>query len=87
MLARFSFEYLHVPWTDPQELHGIGQYAADAYWMFCRGRWQQVDPADKDLRRYRDWLQQTGGEGAGLQRESLSEVLAAPAGASKTDHS
>eukprot|EP00967_Tisochrysis_lutea_P149712 scaffold288368_cov21-Tisochrysis_lutea.AAC.1 len=62
-------------WTDPQELHGIGQYAADAYWMFCRGRWQQVDPADKDLRRYRDWLQQTGGEGAGLQVCVCARVL------------
>lgn len=46
--------------TDPRDLHGIGQYAADAYSIFCRGRWRDVQPEDKDLRRYRDWLESTG---------------------------
>ncbi len=27
-----------VQWQDPAELYGIGKYASDAYWMFCRGR-------------------------------------------------
>ena len=56
-------------WTSPLQLHGIGQYAADAYFMFCRGQWEQVDPADKDLRKYHQWLRETGGQGSGLQRE------------------
>ena len=29
-------------WTTPLQLHGIGQYATDAYFIFCRGLWQQV---------------------------------------------
>lgn len=52
---------LPLQWTDPMELHGIGQYGSDAYWMFCRGRWRETEPADKDLRRYREWLMTTGG--------------------------
>ena len=63
---------LCVQWTSPLQLHGIGQYAADAYWMFCRGQWRQVDPADKDLRKYHDWLTETDGQGSGLQREPCS---------------
>lgn len=55
-------------WTCPTQLHGIGRYAADAYYIFCRGKWREVEPDDKDLRRYRDWLAGTGGAGAGLQR-------------------
>lgn len=57
-------------WTCPTELHGIGKYAADAYYMFCRGLWREVDPLDKDLKRYKEWLGSTGGLGAGLQRAS-----------------
>lgn len=52
---------IHTQWSDPRELHGIGQYAADAYWIFCRGAWRDVHPADKDLKKYRQWLQDTGG--------------------------
>ncbi len=63
-------------WSDPRELHGIGQYGADAYLLFCRGRWLEVQPADKDLRRYHEWLRSTGGLGQGLERESLEAVLA-----------
>ena len=29
-------------WTSPVQLHGVGQYGADAYFMFCRGQWQQA---------------------------------------------
>lgn len=47
-------------WTDPRELHGMGQYAADAYFMFCRGQWQQLQPEDKDLKRYHVFLAETG---------------------------
>ncbi|MEW5306497.1 MAG: hypothetical protein WDW36_008956 [Sanguina aurantia] len=73
-LRRFSREYAHTQWTCPKQLHGIGQYAADAYNMFCRGQWQGPAPADKDLRRYHEWLVSTGGLGSGLQRESMAEL-------------
>jgi methyl-CpG-binding domain protein 4 len=67
MFKRFSQEYLEKEWTDPQELHGIGQYAADAYYIFCRGEWRdRAKPADKDLLKYFLWLQQTDGLGTGL---------------------
>ncbi|GFH14949.1 uncharacterized protein HaLaN_11092, partial [Haematococcus lacustris] len=74
-LVRFSSEYVSKQWHDPRELHGIGQYGADAYAIFCRGRWREVEPADKDLRAYKAWLQQTDGFGAGLERETLSHLL------------
>ncbi|GLC61884.1 hypothetical protein PLESTB_001814400 [Pleodorina starrii] len=74
-LVRFSDEFMNKQWTCPSQLHGVGRYAADAYLMFCRGRWREVQPEDKDLRRYRDWLQATGGEGSGLDREDLAAVL------------
>ena len=38
----------------------MGQYAADAYFMFCRGQWQQLQPEDKDLKRYHVFLAETG---------------------------
>lgn len=63
-------------WTTPQQLHGIGQYAADAYYIFCRNQWRKRQPPqDKDLLKYYEWLRLTGGEGTGCQRE----IFAAPA--------
>ena len=61
-------------WLDPIELHGIGQYASDAYFMFCRGNWQDVEPTDKDLLKYQRWLRSTGGEGTGLERDVMPIV-------------
>ncbi|MEW5316422.1 MAG: hypothetical protein WDW38_007797 [Sanguina aurantia] len=60
-IRRFSQEYVHTQWTCPKQLHGIGQYAADAYNIFCRGQWQGPAPADKDLRKYHEWLVSTDG--------------------------
>ena len=59
-------EYLETDWRCPSELYGIGKYAADAYAIFCQGRWRETKPEDKDLARYRDWLEATGGLGTGL---------------------
>ncbi|KAK9816537.1 hypothetical protein WJX72_001655 [[Myrmecia] bisecta] len=77
-IQRFSHEFLTKQWVNPMELHGIGQYAADAYYIFCRGEWESVQPTDKDLLRYHEWLKSTGGQGTGLQRDvapALSPVL------------
>ncbi|KAL0050061.1 hypothetical protein WJX82_003674 [Trebouxia sp. C0006] len=77
-IKRFSQEYLEAEWLDPIELHGIGQYASDAYFMFCRGNWQDVDPSDKDLLRYQQWLHSTGGEGNGLERDVIPHAADLP---------
>lgn len=42
---------------------GVCRYAADAYAIFCEGRWREVNPEDHMLRKYRDWLH---GEGEGV---------------------
>lgn len=57
-------------WNSPKELHGVGQYGADAYHIFCRGDWRSVTPTDKDLLRYHQWLTETGGLGTGLMRDA-----------------
>lgn len=36
-----------------------------------RGRWRDTTPDDKDLIRYRDWLQQNDGQGMGLSRDEM----------------
>lgn len=63
-------------WMDPKELHGVGQYAADAYNIFCRGDWRSVSPTDKDLLKYHQWLMETNGEGSGLLRETEPQLCA-----------
>ena len=65
---------LGVQWKDPLELHGIGQYAADAYFIFCRGDWRDVKPADKDLLKYSNWLHETDGLGNGLERDKPPDL-------------
>ncbi|KAF3782714.1 Methyl-CpG-binding domain protein [Nymphaea thermarum] len=56
ILQRFSFEYATTGWTHVTELHGIGKYAADAYAIFCTGRWMDVRPNDHMLNKYWDFL-------------------------------
>ena len=67
-LQTMSREYLEKDWESPEELYGLGKYAADAYFIFCRGLWREVQPEDKDLLKYKDWLESTGGLGTGLTR-------------------
>ena len=38
-VVRLSREFLSPTWKDPRELFGVGEYAADAYWIFVRGIW------------------------------------------------
>ena len=57
-------------WTDPRQLHGMGQYAADAFNLFCRNKWRDMQaPQDKDLLQYYQWLVDTDGQGCGYERE------------------
>ncbi|KAL5570253.1 hypothetical protein UlMin_026828 [Ulmus minor] len=56
MIQRFSHEYLEENWTHVTQLHGIGKYAADAYAIFCTGKWERVKPTDHMLNYYWDFL-------------------------------
>ena len=68
-------------WTDPRQLHGMGQYAADAFNLFCRNKWKEMKaPQDKDLLQYYTWLVKTNGLGCGYERE----VFAMPSNSQST---
>lgn len=60
MIQQFSREYLSDDWTHVTQLHGIGKYAADAYAIFCTGKWRQVTPNDHMLNNYWKFLQKRG---------------------------
>ena len=55
-LKRFSKEYMTKKWSTPKELFGCGKYADDAWRIFCRGDWKDVDPQDHALNKYHEWL-------------------------------
>ncbi|CAI9117214.1 OLC1v1018563C1 [Oldenlandia corymbosa var. corymbosa] len=61
MIQRFSQEYLGEGWTHVTQLHGIGKYAADAYAIFCTGKWDRVIPSDHMLNRYWNFLREDYG--------------------------
>ena len=67
-VARTFLVVCLLQWQCPMELYGVGKYAADAYYMFCRGEWHALQPDDKDLTAYHEWLKATGGLGTGLTR-------------------
>ncbi|KAF5202278.1 Methyl-cpg-binding domain protein 4-like protein [Thalictrum thalictroides] len=56
MVQRFSQEYLEDGWTHVTQLHGVGKYAADAYAIFCTGKWDRVKPVDHMLNKYWEYL-------------------------------
>ncbi|KEH17158.1 putative DNA glycosylase [Medicago truncatula] len=55
-LQRLSREYLAGTWTYVTELHSVGKYAADAYAIFCTGKWDEVVPDDHKLNKYWNFL-------------------------------
>lgn len=59
-IPRLSQEYLGNTWTHVTQLHGIGKYAADAYAIFCTGKWDQVHPNDHMLTKYWEFLHANG---------------------------
>ncbi|XP_075635687.1 uncharacterized protein LOC142607907 isoform X2 [Castanea sativa] len=52
MIQRLSREYLGESWTHVTQLHGV----ADAYAIFCTGKWDQVRPNDHMLNHYWKFL-------------------------------
>lgn len=55
-LIRFSQEWSSTEWSEPRELHGIGQYGQDSWDIFIRGD-LAVHPRDKKLKMYIEWAQ------------------------------
>ncbi|MED6106765.1 hypothetical protein PIB30_007425 [Stylosanthes scabra] len=72
MLKRFSEQYLKDDWTHVTQLHGVGKYGADAYAIFCTGKWDRVTPTDHMLNRYWEFLHQT--HGMGHHNKELDEI-------------
>ncbi|XP_060192914.1 methyl-CpG-binding domain protein 4-like protein [Lycium barbarum] len=62
-IQRLSQEYLGKTWTHVTQLHGIGKYAADAYAIFCTGKWDRVHPNDHMLTKYWEFLHEIHGNG------------------------
>ena len=59
-LIQMSKDYMQKDWKDnPEVLYGIGKYASDAYRIFCKGEWQQVDPKDGALVNYHNFLKKS----------------------------
>ncbi|KAK9997784.1 hypothetical protein SO802_017387 [Lithocarpus litseifolius] len=56
MIQRLSREYIGESWIHVTQLHGVGKYAADAYAIFCTGKWDQVRPNDHMLNHYWKFL-------------------------------
>ncbi|KAK9140453.1 hypothetical protein Scep_010134 [Stephania cephalantha] len=56
MIQQLSQEYLGQNWTHVTQLHGVGKYAADAYAIFCTGKWERLKPTDHMLNKYWDYL-------------------------------
>ncbi|KAK4253146.1 hypothetical protein QN277_010752 [Acacia crassicarpa] len=59
-LKLFSLQYTEDTWTHITELHGVGKYAANAYAIFCTGRWKDVIPMDHNLIPYWTSLHNAG---------------------------
>ena len=58
-LQKFSREYVENKWKEPDTLYGIGKYAHDAWRIFIKGDWKEVDPNDHALNKYHAWLRET----------------------------
>eukprot|EP00088_Acartia_fossae_P069566 TRINITY_DN911_c0_g4_i2.p1 TRINITY_DN911_c0_g4~~TRINITY_DN911_c0_g4_i2.p1 ORF type:complete len:188 (-),score=25.51 TRINITY_DN911_c0_g4_i2:583-1146(-) len=55
-IIRFTHEYVNKDWLYPRELYGIGKYGDDSYRIFCLGEWKSVNPSDKKLNLYHEWI-------------------------------
>lgn len=46
-------------WKNPEELHWIGKYAADAHKIFIDRKWREVQPNDHALNWWVEWMRGT----------------------------
>eukprot|EP00268_Persea_americana_P007656 TRINITY_DN1289_c0_g1_i4.p1 TRINITY_DN1289_c0_g1~~TRINITY_DN1289_c0_g1_i4.p1 ORF type:complete len:256 (-),score=57.22 TRINITY_DN1289_c0_g1_i4:726-1493(-) len=56
LIIQLSRRYLEEDWEYVTELPGVGKYAADAYAIFCTGKWCEVQPEDHKLTLYWSYL-------------------------------
>lgn len=54
-IKNMSKQYLE-GFSQAKDLYGCGKYADDAYKIFIKGEWKQVEPSDQALNKYHDWL-------------------------------
>lgn len=59
-LKKMTASYLAGQWSDPRELPGIGEYAARAWEIFCKGELGVEPPKDHALAQYYHWAKQHG---------------------------
>jgi methyl-CpG-binding domain protein 4 len=52
-LIRMSTEFIALEWSEPKELHGLGEYANDSWLIFIKNR--NISPKDKELKKYIAW--------------------------------
>jgi methyl-CpG-binding domain protein 4 len=57
-IYNMTTRYLGAPWKHAQELPGIGEYAARAWEIFCRGELGTEPPKDHALAQYYLWAKQ-----------------------------
>jgi len=56
-LIKMSSDYLSWEGSEPKDLHGVGEYAAAAYEIFCRHNWAGIpEPKDGALKNYWKWV-------------------------------
>ena len=55
-LKKFSIGYLENQWESAKDLYGCGKYADDAYRIFIKGDWRNVEPNDHALNFYHGFL-------------------------------
>lgn len=54
-LKKMTEAYLAGPWSHARDLPGIGDYAAAAWEIFCRGTFRDEPPKDHALVQYWRW--------------------------------
>lgn len=59
-LVKMSNDYLNKDWkSNPELLYGVGKYASDAYYIFCAGSWEEIEPKDRALNDYHSFLKKS----------------------------
>ncbi|XP_073947784.1 methyl-CpG-binding domain protein 4-like [Choristoneura fumiferana] len=58
IIWKLSYQFVSSKWRRASDLFGIGKYGEDAYRIFCLGH-TDLDPGDRYLKLYLDWLHQT----------------------------
>ena len=59
-LVKFSTQFSQTNWTDPRQLHAVGEYAARGWEMLCAGVVGDDPPPDHALLYYYEYLKSIG---------------------------